>query len=117
MKVNGCGQAKILNDAEFNALFERGLRYQRDRTLFHICYYTACRAGEARNLQVSHVFDGQRIRDQITIPKAVTKGQQLGGAENFWESHAENLTTLENSIRVSKVSRLRFEAQAGGGLA
>ena len=38
---------------------------------------------------------------------------KLGGAENFCESHTENLTTLENSIRVSKVSRLRFEAQAG----
>lgn len=41
----------------------------------------------------------------------------LGGAKKFWESHAENLTTLENSMRVSKVSRLRFEAQAGGELA
>ena len=45
------------------------------------------------------------------------KVKALGGAENLWESYAENLTTLANSIRASKVARLRFEAQAGGGLA
>ena len=32
------------------------------------------------------------------------------------QSHHENLTTLENSIRQSKVSRLRLEAETGGGL-
>ena len=65
-------------------------------------------------LKVTTESQARRTLMQLS---AACKWGILGGAENFWESHAENLTTLENSIRVSKVSRLRFEAQAGGGLA
>lgn len=76
MKINGCGQAKILAEEEVEALFAKGLKCQRDRTLFDICYCTACRAGEARQLKLSDVFDGEKIREKITIRKVTTKGKQ-----------------------------------------
>jgi hypothetical protein len=76
VKVDGCGQAKILTDDELESLFAIGLRCQRDRLIYRICYYTGCRVGEARQLHINDVFDGVEVREKITIPKVVTKGKR-----------------------------------------
>ena len=43
MKTDRHGQAKILTSDEINRLFETGFTCDRDRALFGICLYTACR--------------------------------------------------------------------------
>jgi len=40
------------------------------------------------------------------VTMTVPKGVRLSGAENSWQSQHENETTLENSMRQSKASRL-----------
>ena len=55
VKVFGNGQARILTSAEVHKLFEYGLTTERDRALFGICLYTACRVSEALSLHTSDV--------------------------------------------------------------
>ena len=47
MKTDRHGQAKILTSDEIQRLFETGFTCDRDRVLFGICLYTACRIKEA----------------------------------------------------------------------
>ncbi len=70
MKVNGNGQGKVLSPEELKRLFDEGLRSPRDRALFAICLFTACRVSEALALQTSDVKAGT-----ITFRKSTTKGK------------------------------------------
>lgn len=56
MKIEGHGQAKILTQEEIELLFNEGLQTDRDRALFGICLYAACRVAEACSLKVIDVF-------------------------------------------------------------
>jgi integrase/recombinase XerD len=47
MKVDRHGKAKILSQAEIQLLFREGFQTPRDRALFGICLFTACRVNEA----------------------------------------------------------------------
>ena len=76
MKIDGHGQAKILNFEERQLLLEKGFLSQRDRTLQAFCFYTACRISEARQMLYSDVFDGDTVRETIIIRKCITKGKQ-----------------------------------------
>ena len=107
MKVNGSGQAKILTDEEFEAFFTQGLRCQRDRSLFDICRYTASRIGEARQLQVAHVFDGRQIRDKITVPKVITKARQATREVPTHPKLRQSLETyFEQSAQLLQIHKL-----------
>jgi integrase/recombinase XerD len=55
MKIEGHGQAKILTQEEIELLFNEGL-HTRDRTLFGVCLYTACRIAEACSLMVKEIY-------------------------------------------------------------
>lgn len=70
MKVDGNGQAKILNSEELQKLFAEGLTNPRDRLLFAICLFAGCRISEALALQVGDVKGGV-----LTFRKATTKGK------------------------------------------
>lgn len=70
MKVKGNGRAKILTQAELNRLFERGLVTPRDKLLFAIAYYCACRVSEALALTTEDVMGGV-----VTLRKITTKGK------------------------------------------
>lgn len=70
MKVNGNGQAKVLNTAELQRLFKEGLTSKRDRALFAICLFTGCRISEALKLQVTDIKQGT-----LTFRKSNTKGK------------------------------------------
>jgi integrase len=76
MKIDGCGQAKILSVQERENLLNKGFLCQRDRTLNEICFYTACRSCEARQVLYSDIFNGDKIRDTILLRKETTKGKQ-----------------------------------------
>jgi integrase/recombinase XerD len=78
VKVDRHGQAKILTQAEIELLFEEGLVENplRDRALFAICLYTACRVNECVTLHIKDVYDSRgRIRPNLIIRKNHTKGK------------------------------------------
>ena len=70
MKIGGNGRAKILTPAELDRLFERGLLTPRDKLLFAIAYYCACRISEALALTTHDLAGGT-----ITLRKSTTKGK------------------------------------------
>jgi integrase/recombinase XerD len=78
MKRDRCGQAKVLTQEELTQLFTEGLVEHpvRDRALFAICLFTACRINECVTLKVSDVYDRRgRILSEVTFRKGNTKGK------------------------------------------
>lgn len=78
MKIDRHGQAKILTQKEITLLFQEGftLNPPRDRALFAVMLYTACRVNEAVQLLVRDVFDQNRkVRPTILFRKKNTKGK------------------------------------------
>ena len=80
MKIDRHGRAKILTTEEIQLLFSEGFKDnpypERDRALFGICLYSACRITEACSLKTQDVYlrKGQ-VRDQLIIRKNRTKGK------------------------------------------
>jgi integrase/recombinase XerD len=76
MKIKRHGQAKILTQQEIELLFNKGLLSERDRTLFGVCLYTACRIAEACSLMVKDTYTNSgTVRSTINFRKANTKGK------------------------------------------
>ena len=78
MKIDRHGRAKILTQYEIQLLFNSGftLNPVRDRTLFAICLYTACRINECVTLHTRDFYDNRnRVRPNILIRKCHTKGK------------------------------------------
>jgi len=76
MKIERHGQAKILTQQEIELLFNKGLQTSRDRTLFGVCLYTACRIAEACSLEVIDIYTARgTVRPTINFRKRNTKGQ------------------------------------------
>ena len=76
MKRSGHGKGKILTQAEIQLLFSRGLANLRDRCLFAVMLYSACRVNEAVTLLSEDVYDAQgKVRSHLTIRKKNTKGK------------------------------------------
>jgi len=95
MKIARHGQAKILTPAEITLLFTEGcvVNPPRDRALFAVMLYTACRVREAVTLHVSDVFDRRgQVRSELIIRKGSTKGKL---ATRTIPVLAELATTLE----------------------
>ena len=76
MRIDRNGQAKILNQEEIYSFFNEGCECYRDKALFGLCLYTACRIVEARQAHYVDVFDGEKVRDVIILRKCNTKGKQ-----------------------------------------
>ena len=78
MKIDRHGRAKILTTYEIKLLFKEGftLNPKRDRTLFAVCLYTACRINECVTLNIQDVYDSKlRVRPELVIRKGNTKGK------------------------------------------
>ena len=78
MKIDRHGRAKILTNAEIELLFKRGfiINPPRDRALFAVMLYTACRVNEAVQILVRDVYrSGNRIRPYLLLRKKTTKGK------------------------------------------
>lgn len=76
MKIDRHGKAKILSQAEIQLLFNSGLTNNRDRALFGVCLFTACRINEACTLKTVDVYDTTgRVRPYLLIRKGNTKGK------------------------------------------
>jgi integrase/recombinase XerD len=99
MKIERHDQAKILTQQEIELLFNKGLLSERDRTLFGVCLYTACRIAEACSLMVKDIYTNSgTVRSTINFRKANTKGklqtktipviEDLLRLLTSWRSHA-----------------------------
>lgn len=78
MKIDRHGQAKILTPEEIQLLFNQGFTVNppRDRALFAVCLYTACRISEAVTLSQRDVYDTKgQVRPELIIRKGNTKGK------------------------------------------
>ena len=78
MKIDRHGRAKILTQYEIQLLFNQGftLNPVRDRTLFALCLYTACRINECVTLHTRDLYDSRlRVRSHLLIRKGHTKGK------------------------------------------
>ena len=76
MKIDRHRRAKILTQPEIQLLFSQGLQTNRDRCLFGVCLYTACRIQEACTLRRADVYDSsRRVRPELMIRKGNTKGK------------------------------------------
>lgn len=70
MKVKGNGRAKVLTPTELERLFTQGFLNPRDKLLFAITYYCACRVSEALALTADDLAGGV-----VTLRKCTTKGK------------------------------------------
>jgi integrase/recombinase XerD len=76
MKINRHGKAKVLTQAEIQLLFSYGLTSNRDRALFSVCLFSACRINEACTLKTVDVYDSTAsVRPQLILRKENTKGK------------------------------------------
>jgi integrase/recombinase XerD len=70
MKINRHGKAKILTTEEIQQLFNEGFQSDRDRALFGVCLYTACRINEACTLNTLDVYNKRgNLRSEIIFRK------------------------------------------------
>lgn len=76
MKINRYGQSKILTPQEIDLLFNQGLTNERDRTLFAVCLFSACRIAEACTLLTEDVYNrAGEVRSVLIVRKNNTKGK------------------------------------------
>jgi integrase/recombinase XerD len=90
---------QILTQQEIELLFNKGLLSSRNRTLFGVCLYPACRIAEACSLMVKDIYTNSgAVRSRINGRKGNTKGklqtmtipviQGLQSLLTSWRSHA-----------------------------
>ncbi len=76
MKINRHGKAKVLTQDEIQLLFSEGFQSDRDRALFGVCLYTACRINEACTLNTLDVYNKKKyVRNEIIFRRHNTKGK------------------------------------------
>jgi len=76
MLIDRHGQAKILTNREIEQLLLKGFSCSRDKALFGITLYMACRISEGRQVHFVDAFSEKGVRDNILIRKVNTKGKQ-----------------------------------------
>ena len=76
MKVNRYGKAETLTPEQISLLFTQAFVKPRDRALFGICLYTACRINEACTLLRGDVIGIKGVRSKLVIRSYNTKGKQ-----------------------------------------
>jgi len=76
VKINRHGRAKVLTQQEIQLIFTHGLENIRDRALFAVCLFSACRIREACTLLTEDIYTpkGQVIA-QFVLRKSNTKGK------------------------------------------
>lgn len=76
MKINRHGRAKVLTQSEIQLIFSHGLDNGRDRTLFGVCLFSACRIRECCTLLREDIYTPLgNVRPRLIIRKANTKGK------------------------------------------
>ncbi len=102
MKIKGNGRAKVLTQPELDRLFDRGFVTTRDKLLFAIAYYCACRVSEALALTNDDFCGGV-----VTLRKSTTKGKS---ATRTLPAHPK---LLEYLSAYNSQDRLLFPGRSG----
>ena len=76
MKIHRFGRAEILTPDQINVLFTEGFVNPRDRALFGVCLYAACRINEACTLVVNDVFGSNGVSGVLVLRSVNTKGKR-----------------------------------------
>lgn len=76
MKINRHGRAKVLTQSEIQLIFSDGSDNNRDRTLFGVCLFSACRIRECCTLFTQDIYTPKgNVRPRLIIRKSNTKGK------------------------------------------
>ncbi|HYW17759.1 MAG TPA: site-specific integrase [Nodularia sp. (in: cyanobacteria)] len=76
MKINRHGRAKVLTQSEIQLIFSDGLDNDRDRALFGVCLFSACRIRECCTLLTTDIYTPKgNVRPRLIIRKSNTKGK------------------------------------------
>ena len=76
MKINRHGRAKVLTQSEIQLIFSHGLDNGRDRALFGVCLFSACRIRECCTLFTQDIYTPKgNVRPRLIIRKSNTKGK------------------------------------------
>lgn len=76
MKINRHGRAKVLTQSEIQLIFSHGLDNERDKTLFGVCLFSACRIRECCTLLTQDIYTLKGlVRPRLIIRKSNTKGK------------------------------------------
>jgi len=76
MKINRHGRAKVLTQQEIQLIFSHGLDNNRDRALFGVCLFSACRIRECCTLLTQDIYTLKGdVRPRLIIRKSNTKGK------------------------------------------
>lgn len=76
MKINRHGRAKVLTQSEIQLIFSDGLDNNRDRALFGVCLFSACRIRECCTLLTQDIYTPKgNVRPRLIIRKSNTKGK------------------------------------------
>ncbi|MCC5611052.1 site-specific integrase [Nostoc sp. CHAB 5834] len=76
MKINRHGRAKVLTQQEIQLIFSDGLDNGRDRALFGVCLFSACRIRECCTLLTQDIYTPKgNVRPRLIIRKSNTKGK------------------------------------------
>ena len=76
LKIDRHGKARVLTQEEIQLLFNEGLVTWRDRALFGICLFSACRLREACTLRTADAYDNSgKVLPKLIIRKGNTKGK------------------------------------------
>lgn len=103
------GQAEILTDEQLYRLFSYGLSNSRNKALAGLCFFAALRISEARQLTPECAFTKTGVRDEIHVPKEITKGQ-LG--TRIIPTHP-SLAQLLETYYADSLHLLKLKAQIG----
>ncbi len=76
MKIDRSGKAEILGTDKINLLFNQGFVKSRDKALFGVCLYTACRINEACTLLTKDVLGFRGVREVLVFRRVNTKGKR-----------------------------------------
>ena len=113
MKVNRHGRAKILTIVEIQILFSDGLKLERDRVLFGVMLFTACRINEACTLRITDVYDRRgRVMEEIIFRKQNTKGKLATRTIPVFE----DLRILLTNYSIDRAERYLFPGRLEGHL-
>jgi integrase/recombinase XerD len=67
MKISRFGKAEVLRPDQINLLFNEGFVKPRDKALFGVCLYAACRINEACTLFTRDVLGSNGIRQVLLV--------------------------------------------------
>jgi integrase/recombinase XerD len=102
LKIDRHGRSKILTPHDLELLFADKYSSARDRALYAVMLFTACRVNEAVTLTKRDVYDLKgNVRPEITIRKGNTKGKLATRAVPVIEDlrlHLEAYTPRADSL-------------------